>query len=530
MARALWVQNLWLEYYGVMAISALLKKSGHESEIVFGSKEEIVESIYRDKPDCIAFSCMTVQWKWAKEISTFIKESGIKIPIIMGGTHATMYPDEAASHPDIDIICVNEGEYPMLELMDAFENDRDYSTIENLLVRQKEKIIKNSARPKLTTTELNDLPFADRTLYKKYEHFREYPFEIFVGSRGCPFTCSFCEVPDINEMYGGKQKSVYYRDPVEFVDEIEAAKKNGLLDNKLVMFTDSTFNSHRKWFLRFLDEYRRRVNIPFSCNLRVDLVNEEQVKALAESGCDNVRFGIEAGDYDIRNRILDKNLKDEKIYEVADLLHKYKIPFITFNLFASPEETYEQAWKTIRINQRVKPAGLTAYVVLLYPGIQMTRYAIEKGLINKEDLDLLDQHPYNIHLSLLAAHPERSPDIMRICNLQKLAILAIRLPFLEPIIRVLDKLPFQYAYSAIYSVCQAWEFRKWSSKTTFWRLVYEGILNYQAIIENHGDKGSVLRKISLLFSNRAKNKIQVSDTNIKPSSLEASRERMLVEQ
>jgi hypothetical protein len=160
----------------------------------------------------------------------------------------------------------------------------------------------------------------------------------------------------------------------------------------------------------------------------------------------------------------------------------------------------------------------------------MTRYAIEKGLINKEDLDLLDQHPYNIHLSLLAAHPERSPDIMRICNLQKLAILAIRLPFLEPVIRVLDKLPFQYAYSAMYSVCQAWEFRKWSSKTTFWRLIYEGILNYQAIIENHGDKGSILRKISLLFSGRAKNKIQVTDANIKPSSLEASRERMLVEQ
>ena len=84
------------------------------------------------------------------------------------------------------------------------------------------------------------------------------------------------------------------------------------------------------------------------------------------SECDNVRFGIEAGDYDIRNRILDKNLKDEKIYEVADLLHKHKISFITFNLFASPEETYEQAWETIRINQRVKLAGLTAYIVLWF--------------------------------------------------------------------------------------------------------------------------------------------------------------------
>ena len=98
----------------------------------FGTKEEIVESIKRDKPNCIAFSCMTVQWKWAKEISTFIKQSGIEIPIVMGGIHATMYPEDAISHPDIDIICLNEDEYPMLELMGVLENGWDYSTIENL--------------------------------------------------------------------------------------------------------------------------------------------------------------------------------------------------------------------------------------------------------------------------------------------------------------------------------------------------------------------------------------------------------------
>jgi len=530
MARVLWVQNLWMEFYGVTVISALLKEQGHQSEIAFGSKEEIVESIYHDKPDCIAFSCMTVQWKWAKEVSTFIKQSGIEIPIVMGGIHTTMYPEDAISHPDIDVICLNEGEYPMLELVGALENSRDYSKIENLWVRQNGKIIRNSARPKLTALELDDLPFADRTLYKKYDHFADYPFEIFVGSRGCPFKCSFCEVPDINAMYGAKKKSVYYRDPVKFVDEIETAKEKGLLDGKLIMFTDSTFNSHQKWFLRFLDEYKRRIAIPFSCNLRVDLVNETQVKALAESGCDNVRFGIEAGDYDIRNRILDRQITDEKIYEVAELLHKVKIPFITFNLFASPEETYEQAWKTIRINQRVKPSGLTAYIVLLYPGIRMTDYAIKKGLISKDDLNLLDQHPYNIHLSLLAANPERSPDIMRICNLQKFAILAIRLPFLEPIIRLLVKLPFQHAFSTIYSVCQVWEYRKWSSHTTFWRLIYEGALNYQALVENHGAKGSILRRISLMISRWTKKGSRRSGVSIEPSALEASRERMLVDQ
>ena len=101
MAKILWPQNWFIEFYGVMSISALLKKDGHWSEILFGSKEEIVESIRRIKPICIAFSCMSIQWKWTKEVSTFIKQSGIETPIIVGGIHASMFPDDVISHPDM---------------------------------------------------------------------------------------------------------------------------------------------------------------------------------------------------------------------------------------------------------------------------------------------------------------------------------------------------------------------------------------------------------------------------------------------
>jgi anaerobic magnesium-protoporphyrin IX monomethyl ester cyclase len=515
MAKILWPQNWFIEFYGVMSISAVLKKHGHESEILFGSKEEIVESIRRINPTCIAFSCMSIQWKWAKEVSTFIKQSGIETPIIVGGIHASMFPEDAISHPDIDVVCINEGEIPMLEFVQALESGQDYSTIDNLWVRKPEKIIKNCARPKMTSDELTDSPFADRALYKKYDHFVKYPFEIFVGSRGCPFKCTFCEVPEINTMYGGK--SVYYVDPERLVDEIEEAKGQGLLDGKTVLFTDSTFNSNKKWFLRFLDEYRRRLSIPFSCNLRLDLVDETQVKALKESGCDNVRLGIEAGDYDIRKRILGKTLKDEHVYKATDLLHKYEIPFMSYNLLASPEETYDQAWKTIRINQKINPAACLMQVFVLFPGLQATNYALEKNLIEKEDLDLIENHPYNIDLSLLTKHPERNPDALKICNLQKFAILAVRLPFLEPIIRLLVKLPPLSVFTSIYSISTAWEFRKWSSRITFWRMLYEGILNYKAMVKTN-DEGGIVGKISLMLGNRVKRKTRTAETASMPGT------------
>lgn len=525
MAKVLWLQNLWIEFSGIMFISSLLKEKGHQSDILFDTKEGIVEAIRRENPDCIAFSCMTVQWKWAQEISSYIKSQGIRTPIIAGGIHTTMYPDVAISHPAIDAICLNEGELPMLDFMNALDKGQDFSTVQNLWVRREDgEIVKNSMRPKLPPEVLDSMPFADRDLYKKYDYFRNYSMEIFVGSRGCPFTCTFCEVPFINDKYGGKR--VHYRDPVKFVDEIEACKNRGLLDRKLVMFTDSTFNSNKKWFMRFLDEYKRRIDVPFSANLRVDLVDEDQVKAMKEAGCDNVRFGVESGDVEIRNRILEKHCTDEQIYKCADLLHKYKIPFVTFNLFGCPDETLEQAWKTIAMNRRVRPAAMGAYVFVLFPQIAATNYAIKAGLIEESDLAKLDQHPYNLHLSIL--RPEKQPDIIRICNLQKFAILVTRLPWLEPVVRQLIKLEPADWMGTFYSLSQVWEWRRWSTKSNVRRLLYEGILNYQALVQTTSKEKSVIRSISMFLYNKWKKKKMADQKQPAPlTEIEGFRERAL---
>lgn len=532
MAKILWLQDIWIEFYGLMSISAYLKKHGHQSEVLFGTDEEIIQQIEKWQPDLIAFSCMSVQAKWANQTSGCIKARGIKTPIIMGGIHTSMYPAESVSQSNIDIVCLNEGEEAMLELANALDAGTDYSGIQNLWVKKNGEVIRNPTRTKMKQEEMDALPWADREIYKKYKHFRDYPFEIFVGSRGCPFKCSFCEVPTLNNMYGNGTKSTYYRDPVGFVDELDDMKKKGMLNDKLVMFTDSTFNSNKRWFLQFLEEYKKRIDVPFSCNLRLDLVDEAQIKALAESGCDNVRFGLESGDEEIRNRILEKHLKDEQILKAAELLHKYKIPFGTFNLFASPGESYEDAWKTIRMNQKVRPAAIGAYVFLLFPKLGATNYALEHKLIDPEDLDKLDTYPYNLEISLLALHPDRNRDAMKICNLQKFAILVTRLPFTEPLVRLLVRMKPKKWFGKVYSVSQVWEWRKWSSKTTFRRLMYEAILNYQALGEVHSGARSLLSKLSSLVISRKKKDLvrqhnfQASDKGPK-SSFHGFRERAL---
>ena len=273
------------------------------------------------------------------------------------------------------------------------------------------------------------------------------------------------------------------------------------------MFTDSTFNSHKKWLIEFCQQYKEKINLPWSCNLRAEIVDEDQVKAMKLANIDSVRFGVESGDEEIRYNVLNKGkVSNEKLFNCANLLKKYKIPYQTYNMFGLPTETYEQAWETIKINQKIKPYAITMSILYLFQNLGITDLALKKGLIDKKDLDKSNEPPYNYHLSLLALHPEKNKDIVKICNLQKFSILVIRFPFLEPLVRQLCKLPHNSFFSFFYMVCQAWEWRKWSTKSTIRRMFYEGLLNYNAMYVRNENEDGIFVKLSRLLVQRVRHK------------------------
>ena len=140
MAKVLFLQDVWIEYYGLMQLSSLLKKHGHKTDILFASEENTLEAVKRSKPDLIAYSLMSIQWNWLKSMTTYLKKNGINTPQLVGGIHPTMYPDVTINHDGVDIICKGEGDFAMLELCNALDKKVDYSSIKNLWVKKDNEI------------------------------------------------------------------------------------------------------------------------------------------------------------------------------------------------------------------------------------------------------------------------------------------------------------------------------------------------------------------------------------------------------
>ena len=106
-------------HHGLASISSVLKQHGHSVSIHYVQKEparnEILNVIQREQPDLVGFSSTTNQIQYVDLWSNWIKEE-FNIRVVCGGVHATLLPEEVISFSGVDMVCVGEGEHPMLEL------------------------------------------------------------------------------------------------------------------------------------------------------------------------------------------------------------------------------------------------------------------------------------------------------------------------------------------------------------------------------------------------------------------------------
>jgi anaerobic magnesium-protoporphyrin IX monomethyl ester cyclase len=448
------VKEIDNEPHGILLISSLLKQGGHEVSLVVATEEDPVEAALRLQPDVLGYTVYTGPHTWYLELNEHIRSQLPGVFSVFGGPHPTFFP-EMIDREGVDGLCIGEGEYAMLDLMNALERDGEGVHLTDLAIpnwwfKVNGKVVRNPLRPLLTGEQLDELPFADRELlYAAHRQSRRTKIKPFITGRGCPYDCAFCFNKAYSDLYGGHGLRFRRRSPDNVIRELQEVTSRH--DVRFVLFMDDTFILQRPWLAEFMSRYKAEVGIPFWCQVRANLVTDDKISLFKDAGCVSVSFGLEAGNDRLRNAVLNRNMSREEILNAADILRRHGITFMTNNMLGLPTGTLENDFETLELNAECRPAYANVFLFQPYPKTALGEWAYEHGWMMGSFDDLSGSVSDNTVIKFGSEKEKR-----QIENLQKLFALGVEFPWLLPIIRRLIRLPSNQIFWLIYKFWKGW--------------------------------------------------------------------------
>ena len=428
--KVCFVQKQMFPYFGVMAISGQLKKHGLETDIVIDvCEKDTISALKKAKPDLIAFSVLSSEHGWLRQLSAELKRQMPAIPIAVGGVHSILYPEEILALSGVDYVCCGEGESSFAELVDCIAQKKSAAGIPGIFYKEGGNLMMQDVAP--ITQELDSF-FEDRHLYYgKYPELGNLGLKVFMSSRGCPFLCSFCANSYIMQIFKGRGKYIRRKSPQHFVEEIKRVVAE--YPTTSLFFADDLFAMDVRWLETFNPLYKKEVNLPYICTARVDVITERHVRFLAESGCHAVSFGVETGNESLRREILKKNISNKRIFEGVGIIKKAGIKVQTSNMFCLPDETVDDAVSTIDLNIAIGTNYMFTTVFLPFPKTALAQYCMDKGLL-KKDYSFDDMPNSFIQDSVLSLDNKEV-----LLNIHKVAHLCVRFPRTKPFLIYIAK-------------------------------------------------------------------------------------------
>ncbi len=367
-------------HHGLAYLLGALKNEGHMvslSHLVSEDDYEMASAFLEDnKFDLIGLSFTTNQKGHAR---TFLDMKKLSASLIVaGGVHCSLVREEVFNEfPEFDGICIGEGENSLVTLCRCLDKNENYLTTPSFYFKVDDKVINNPLAPlrEIDTLKLPDYSLFD---YRKIISDGGGYFPMML-SRGCPYDCYNCCNHIFKELYRDKDK--YVRFPsVEHA--IKIIKNNLVLypEAQKIIFADDTFTLNKRWLSDFCTHYSKEIGLPYSCNARVETIDDEIAQCLKDSGCLSVNFGVETGNEWLRGNILNRRHSNEKIKESFRIIKKYGIKAFSFNMIGLPFETKEMARETLQLNLELKPDFGKCFYFYPYPGTRLRQVCSENDL------------------------------------------------------------------------------------------------------------------------------------------------------
>ena len=372
---------------GIMSLSAVLKRAGHECVMFDQANPEtpdkvILDQIRLQQPDLVGLSFLsTTSYPNAKILSRQIRAIDSDVKIAMGGVFVTLNAERVKSQcPEVDFVCRGDGEQLILDLLERLG---DPDTVAGLTWQEKNGRVRINPNGS-PERNLDQWPIPDRESLP-LDFIESMPLDVpavlsldryttMQTSRGCPWTCVFCDIPIFNE---GTWRCRSAEHVVEEFKRLQAEGYGG------VYFVDDHFLLKAKRIEAICQGILDNgITIKWGCEGRVDSVCQELFPLMAKAHCRSLMFGIEAG----TQKTLDRLKKGQTLQQVEDAVVAAKRAGIEivhgFFVVGSPDETVEDIRQTFRFASKLRVDSFGFNRLCVYRGTPLWNEYVERGLVD----------------------------------------------------------------------------------------------------------------------------------------------------
>lgn len=354
--------------FGVMYLASALEKENYDVKIIATSNDNNCFDF--SDFDIVGFSISSsLAYPLIKETreNSIFKANSL---IIAGGIHASLYPKEVIKDLDCDIVSIGEGEKTIVEIAKATSLD-DISKIKGIYYKKDNNIYVTEKRNDIN--ELDSLAFPARHLLPKEDIVMKRLSNTSLSiahvlfSRGCPYHCNFC---------ANQNHNVRYRSKDNIKEELELLIKDYEIKGFCVV--DDNFLVNKEKAMEIIREIGK-LNLKWSTLARVDNVDLELLKELKNSGCIEIKYGVESGSQKMLD-LMNKKITVSEIKKAFNLTKDVGINAKALIMHGFPKEDFNTTKETIGLLEELKMCisrvGLTYFTYLpgspIYPSKHIT--------------------------------------------------------------------------------------------------------------------------------------------------------------
>ncbi len=350
--------------------------------------EDLLKKVEEFQPDLLAVSCTEDMYLLGLSLLRYLRRYH-NILTIIGGVFPTFAPHIAISSDEVDIVCVGEGEYALVELCERLDRGQDYKDISNLWVKCKNNDIKKN--PISVPIKMEENPLLDLSIFEPNRLYRPMQGKIYrmlpvETHRGCPYTCAFCNSPSQDRLYAASTNERFFRKKrFDYVRKELSYYRDVLKAEFLYFWADTFFAYSAREFDEFIELYSE-FKIPFWCQTRPETITQHKIRRLKEVGLFKLGVGIEHGNEKFRKDTVQRAVKNETIIDALRWPEREGVLFGVNNIVGFPDETKELAMDTVKLNRHIHASTTNCFSFTPFHGIPLRKIAEEKGYVQPGEI------------------------------------------------------------------------------------------------------------------------------------------------